>query len=509
MACVGIDFGTTNSLVAYYNGQEIELIKFNDEYMMPTIATYGNTAIESIKRIISNPDEPYPFEHKIENGIHYLLVNTEWLSITDICANILRHMRHKTNQQLNRNIVNCILTVPARFDEYQKQIVIEAAIKAGWRVVRVIAEPTAGFIGQEEENDGIYGIYDLGGGTFDFSLVRKSDMVMQVLGTVGDTRIGMDYIDRALAQTKWMSTNDIKLARESGNISDLSACDEMISNTIDKCMQLIDHTGHMPKKIYMIGGGALNPYIVSKVGSESGIEVQVGKDPQLSVVKGAALYAGWITDSNLYLLIDVAPLCIGVESMHGMVEWVIMRNAPLPVAKKITFTNISDNQTHIYFNIVQGEGIFVKDCRVLGEFKVEIAKQKAHSVRIELTFILDTNGLLNIECQDLDTHFKYDISFNSGEGLSEDMIKRIIKQTADKLEDSEVNRKFYKICNEIDIILRNFPEELELLDKRAKLLTLEEAEMLLNEVNHQLHDQIQDNLAHAAQQIFDDIVKQV
>jgi len=232
-SCVGIDFGTTNSLVALYDAtnDKIELVEFEDgSSMLSSEFAYDTVSIQAIKRAISCPAEAkaYGLQTKIEEELIYFYIGNRWISIIEIVAHYFRNLRIKTNQFFKRNIVNCILTVPARYDEYQKQIVVRAAAAGGWKVVRLISEPTAGFIGQEEDEDGVYGVYDLGGGTFDFSLIRKAGDVFQVLGTTGDISIGMDYMDRRIGKTLNPDLDDTSCLlstrnlRESGELTDLT-----------------------------------------------------------------------------------------------------------------------------------------------------------------------------------------------------------------------------------------------------------------------------------------------
>jgi len=275
--------------------------------------------------------------------------------------------------------------------------------------------------------------------------------------------------------------------------------------TVAKCKELINSIHTKPRRIYMIGGGSLNKYVFQKV-NEIGVEVRVGKEPQYSVVNGASLYASWLVKDNIHLLIDVAPLSLGVETMHGMVEWIIHRNSPLPVAKKVVFTNVKEGQTHILFNVVQGEGVMVQDCRSLGKFKVEIPNKPRNTVKVELTFILDANGLLNISCTDLDTDSTYDIQFNSGDGLTVDMVKSIVNRSHENMQDTEEYRKFYKYCEEIDLILRNFSQEQELLGRREEIKTASQAEELLNEIHTKLGGKLQQTLSEVTQTIFDSLI---
>lgn len=481
--CVGIDFGTTNSSVAICDDDGLQVVAIDGRDMIPSVAIYNSCQVKSIKRIISNIHEvaEYGPNGKIEDGIPYLHLDGEWRSVISVAANILRHLRHKTNQYLNRNIRNAVITVPARFDERQRQWAVEAANEAGWRVVRVMAEPTAAFLSEDIGEDGIYGVYDLGGGTFDFSILRKDGDIIQVLGSSGDVSIGGDHFDRALSQYGDMEA--VRSMREGGMIKNFGPCKEMIAKTLVKCEALIQKCKVKLDKIIMVGGGVHMDFVVSALRTLK-IPLQISQEPQLAVAKGAAIHAHRLSKGSIYLLIDVVPLSIGVETLHGMVEWVIHKDAPLPAGKSVIFTNADDRQTHIIFNIVQGESIFAEECAVLGSFKVPITPSRRNTAQVELELILDVNGMLSISCKDLGSNVEREFSFNSGDGLTKNMIDRMINKGRENVVEKENWRRFYRLCDEIDITLRGLQDHdvTRLTERRGRIKTVSEAEELMGEI---------------------------
>ena len=471
--CVGIDFGTTNSLVSFIGeNNQIEFINFNNPYKKNRFSTVeemnradmtsknqilrslvGYSAelsffndqakdfeyIDGPKRFISNINEEDSFESKFLDGIKYLLIGGRWRSIIEICSDLLLHMRHTTNAQLMENIRNAVLCVPARFDEYQRRLLVNAAEMAGWRILRVISEPTAGFLGQKDLLDGTFGVCDLGGGTFDFSIVKSNEQIIQVIYTNGNTQIGAHHLDRFVFDyfskkyDSIKSVEQIKEFREFGILNNIPEGSEkeiidFISihskKIADDCISIIQKAPQIFSEIILIGGAfSLLEGELSKLGYKA----KVAESPELQVARGAARQAYKLQgEASPYLLLDVTPLSLGIETINDEVEWIIRKNSRIPVAKRVIFTNFHEKQTHIKFKVVQGEGRLASRCRNLGEFEIEIQQRKPGSIKIELTFIVDTNGMIQIKAKNIETEEIYKIELSSAEGLSEELIKSIM-----------------------------------------------------------------------------------
>jgi molecular chaperone HscA len=528
---VGIDFGTTNSLLCIYE-DTFKFIDFQNDIMLHSVVAYEDSkkffgkdainknSIRSIKRLISNSEEQIDssLEYKLENGVPYLFVDKGWKSVIDISSDILKYIRHMTNLQLQENIRNAVICVPARFDERQRQWILEAAVTAGWRILRIIAEPTAAIL-SEKLHDGIYGVYDLGGGTFDFSIVRQESDITQVLGTTGDMSIGGDYFDEIMYEYYkfQIPLSDIRSVRE-GKMTDFDIdiqqfnndlheqCAFLVERSINLCKELIKRCKVDLEEIIIVGGGSQMKIIVDAL-KNMGIPIRIPSNPQLCVAKGAAIYANKIQNhSNFQLLLDVTPLSLGIESLHGMVEWVIPKNSPLPCSKTVVFTNADKNQTSIIFNLVQGDGALVDTCRSLGKFSIKIQKSIPNTARVEVNFTINTDGMLLIKAKNLNSGESYDIAFNSGEGLTKSMVDRMIKQSSDNVFDQENSRRLYKMLNEIEIVLRGLKHHdlSDFLNKRKQISDLDAAEDLMDQIEKKFGEKIHNNLHKAIQKLYDE-----
>ena len=435
--CVGIDFGTTNSLVSFISEDQIKFVEFKcgSQNMLPSIIGYkdelsffGKQAkdfenIANFKKFISNPEEESELPKRIVDGIPVFFVGNKWRSIIEISADLFLHLRHTTNAQLCENIRNAVLCVPARFDDYQRQLVVKAATKAGWRILRIVSEPTAGFLGQEEVPDGEFGIADLGGGTFDFSIVKSQEKIIQVIYTNGNMKIGGYHIDKlahkAFAKSG-VTLEQIAQLRETGDsLSIEKNLKEEIAGFIKEasekisleCLKIIKKSPQVFSEIILIGGAS---ELLANILVEAGYKIGISREKQLQVARGAARQAHKLqAKASPYLLLDVTPLSLGIEILNDQVEWIIPKNSRIPIAKEVIFTNVHDQQTHIKFKVVQGDSDFSSECRNLGEFEIEIEKKKAGLVQLEIRFIIDADGMIIIRAKNLDTAEVREIKISS------------------------------------------------------------------------------------------------
>lgn len=494
--CVGIDFGTTNSSVCLFDGVQFDFVPFVSNtgaksYMLQ-FRSMLDQDILSLKSLISRPAL-----NKFDDNIVHL------------CSDFFVHLRHETNKYFKRNIRNCVITVPARFDDIQRQYVVESATKGGWNVIRLLAEPTAAFLAYDhlhELPDNLaYAIYDLGGGTFDFSIVRKNGILVQVLGTIGDLTIGGDHFDQVLAGKMHVDPALVKNMRENSQIDDFSACSDMVNTTIRLAQELIKETTSV-ENIIIVGGGALMPFVVEAVKNLGAI--CVAENPQLVVAGGAAIHAYRLGREN-YLLIDVLPLSIGVEIAHGMVEYILPKNSPLPAMRSVIFTNTHAKQTHIIFHIVQGESILSSECRSLGRVEIEIVPGPPRTVQVEVECLIDTNGLLQVSCQGGKSGTKVELSVTSG--LTQGIVERLIDAGQTNIIEKEVKRKFLQICDRIDTVLNvlnNSDEEVQIYKvKRNELTELTAAENLLYEIEQNFSVNIENAILQTIQNKYEALEK--
>ena len=437
--CVGVDFGTTNCSVCLFNGQ-YELVEFNEYGSLFPSMIFNSNGL-SPKRLVSES------------------IGTKE-SIIEACASFFLHLRQMTNRHFKKNLRNAIITVPARFDDIQRGYIGESAMIAGWNVVRLLPEPTAAFLSLEKPN-GIYGVYDLGGGTFDFSVLRKENEIVQVLSTTGSTNIGCEHFKKLIDK-------NIQCLSEVTN-TDLESCEPIINQTIAMVREsLIESVS----EIILVGGGANIKLVQEKVSKVR--PVTIASQPQLSVVRGAARH-GYMIGSENYLLIDVLPLSIGIEIANGLVEVLLPRNTPIPSVKEIQFTNLDKNQTHISLHLVQGESILAKECRSLGRFEVGIDPGPPGTAIVNLRCVVDPTGTIEVICNGV--QFKTSLST----GLSQELVDELIHAGQSNLREKELQRKLILTLTRIDSILNQFDcHDYEI--RRSEVKNWQDADLLLAEI---------------------------
>lgn len=380
---VGIDFGTTYSLVCNYSENNFEFVKFsNNEILLPSIIdnTYkfgtDNNKTQSIKRLIASINAT-----NMNDNIYFV---NDFTLITDIAIDFFKRLRIEANQYFNANVKLAVLSLPARFNQIQRQIVCKAAQKAGWEILDILTEPAAAAIGEIYENDGIHVVYDLGGGTVDISLIRITGANIHVLKTNGDLFIGGEHI--------------LELSKQIGT---KKALDNMIPKTITMITDMLTEYDHMIRinSILCVGGAVKMalPYL-----RKLRKKLIISAEPSLSVAKGLARYI-----SSSYLrLIEVAAFDIGVKMLGGGIEYLIKRDMPLPAIGRCIFTNAHPNQTCIEFTLIQ-------DGQDLSTFDVPIASGHIGSVQIDVQCVLQQNSMIELRAVNLQTDFKIDLEFKA------------------------------------------------------------------------------------------------
>lgn len=568
---IGIDLGTTNSVIAYMaGGKPVVIPSAQGSNLIPSVVAVddkGNelvgtpaknqsvvnpkSTIYSVKRLIGRRWDDHdiekdkknlPFDmQKSDNGGLEVKMGDKWYSPQEISAKVLAKIKRDAEAYLGEEVKEAVITVPAYFDDSQRQATKDAGKIAGFDVKRIVNEPTAAALayGMDKKKDEVIAVFDLGGGTFDISMLEVGDGVFEVLSTNGDTHLGGDDWDRAIIDMlaeEFENKEGIDLREDKTALQRLREAAEkakielsssetttinlpyitadskgpkhldktmtraelekitvdLLERTVEPCKKALKDAKLKPEdidEVVLVGGMTRMPSVMAKVKEIFGKEPNKGVNPDEVVAVGAAIQAGVLGgEVHDITLLDVTPLSLGIETLGGVMTRLIERNTTIPVEKKQVFSTAADNQTAVEVHVLQGEREMASDNKTLGKFVLDGIPSAPRGVpQIEVTYSIDANGILNVSALDKATGKKQNITITASTGLSDDEIEKMVAEAAahakedkEKKEKAEIKNEADSLCFNTERTLKDASDKIEKDDKEKAESKIKELRELIS-----------------------------
>ncbi|MGF2617146.1 molecular chaperone DnaK [Rossellomorea vietnamensis] len=538
---IGIDLGTTNSCVSVLEGGEPKVIP-NPEgnRTTPSVVAFKNGEMQvgevAKRQAITNPNTVISIKRHMGTDYKEKIEDKEYTP-QEISAMILQHLKGYAEDYLGEKVEKAVITVPAYFNDAERQATKDAGKIAGLEVERIINEPTAAALSyglDKMEEDQTILVYDLGGGTFDVSILELGDGVFEVRSTAGDNRLGGDDFDQVIIDylvEQFKKENGIDLSKDKMALQrlkdaaekakkDLSGVtstqislpfitagengplhlevnmtrakfDELSADLVERTMgptrQAVKDAGLSASeidKVILVGGSTRIPAVQDAIKKELGKDPHKGVNPDEVVAMGAAIQGGVLTgDVKDVVLLDVTPLSLGIETMGGVSTKLIERNTTIPTSKSQVFSTAADNQNAVDIHILQGERPMAADNKTLGRFQLSDIPPAPRGVpQIEVKFDIDKNGIVNVSAKDLGTGKEQNITIKSSTGLSEDEIERMVKEAEENADADKQRKEEVELRNEADQLIFTTDKTIKDLGDKVEEAEVKKAEEARDEL---------------------------